>query len=80
MSLRGNEGFLIDANRLCDHILLDKNDDREVHINVALLGASCLRTGIGCMSCQSLTPVDLEFIQDVAGAPRGFVEGGRKHD
>ncbi len=38
LSLRGNEGFWVDANRLCDHVLLGKNDSREGHINVALLG------------------------------------------
>ena len=38
LSLRGNESFWVDANRLCDHILLGKNDVREGHVNVALLG------------------------------------------
>jgi hypothetical protein len=38
LSLRGNEAFWVDAGRLCEHILDGKDDAREGHVNVALVG------------------------------------------
>ncbi len=37
-SLRGNEGFWVDAERLCSHIRVGKYDDREPHVLIPLLG------------------------------------------
>ena len=37
-SLRGNEGFWVDAGRLCAHIAVGKFDARTPHLLVPLLG------------------------------------------
>ena len=37
-SLRGNEGFWVDADRLCRHIRVGKHDERCPHVIIPLLG------------------------------------------
>ena len=37
-SLRGNEGFWVDADRLCKHIGVGKHDGRQPHVLIPLLG------------------------------------------
>ena len=38
LSLRGNEGFWVDGDALCDHIQLGKEDKGTPHVAIALLG------------------------------------------